>query len=1653
MKNNSKIALVLIIVAAMVSVAAITIHSDNSVAAGGMYYAMDNSQISIDGDLAIDYNLDVDINAAPGDYSCPIMITSNGNYTGTLSIGILDKSTTPWTYTTYASLLLTGASNVQIVASIETGPIIVAGFEVSNMSTNAQLATDGTYELRDGVPSGTFEVTQGMVQLGISNGTTDVPFNGTLTAGGFSMASEYVYGATVAIADDGTVQLSGYAYAPVMSAPNPVPPAGVTFNYPTPKLSFSGSASIQYPDALQQLLDSWGDNVTDVLTTVGVEVTIEDGAVITAGDRVPSLATDVSIEGTNIARGVLFDVANPDAWNSNDNGNTQVNGTGTVVTFYNVPLGTYTLFMYANTDYVYLSAVTVTATGITLGSNILPSTIMANDAFYSVEPDDLSYHAGAYTFMFALNMDTLETGTATVNNSTSTGTLTFPEYGYNDNHMLAVMRNQATGLQEVFFGAIGYNWVGGLLKATTTVTLTTPDLIRGGDVSTYSAISTFTVAGADTVHIFGTLNLLYTSADQYGAFDIMNGAFVNLDADGGKIIQGVMPPANGSLAESPVYLIFGSNNLVTAYYFTNDTTGIPAATYTLTSLKNAIKESNQVTLCGYFVILEDLTLSSPNSDPLKVIIGPNATLQVGRVQVDDDNPAISSILTIPDGTTLINPSGRNYSVVNGQAVYDAKPSTYDSPTVDVITTGNNRFIYTDLATALDISTGNVTIDALRWATLIRNATVQSGVTLNDIFGITIPEDMMLIVNETFDSKADMIIDGTLMINNIVNFGKDSTIALDGSIVVASNGALNLNGSNLVGDANSVLVVDGTLNMTAASTVNVNTVFIEGKATITDLTVDGILRIGAVPSLSTGYTNSADITGKLTLGDTAVAWVYGDFNGKSAFTNANVISTQYMIDATPYLTIYVDSSNTTQYLPMIYGDEFGADGYMLDISIKDWNNNSMLRGDSLIANIGAAYVGDTNWKIVYADWSAIQFRVSFYYMPGVLWSCNGQTIDSYNNSVMVDYGASISVQAFVQPGYQGTPVIQKDGTAVSGNPYTTTITGSVTFSIRDGSVLVTTAVSTVSFTAEIAEGYPGETIPILFSVSWNTGFVLGSLGVDVGPTLSYSSANELGFFATQGSSSCIFSPTTQRLTAEMGTDNFTNTTYTGEAFVVWATITDSGSVMITVYNQSGFYDQTVTSLQNVIVNGYMLKDTVASEKSSGVPASKAFVYQGVYETPSAVAGHLLSSVSLEPGYQWVSPDSKFVLGTNDYAVLNTETGKTFMLSVTAEQPVMYTVTFDSNGGTAVPPQTVEQGFTATEPTEPIKQYYRLVEWQYNGVVYDFSTPVTGNITLVAYWELAYNLTISPAANISGYQYSFNGTDWSDYTSQVSINGDEVWIKAIVNDGCYFVNWQSGVTDNPAHITGITSNLSYTPTAVQVITYSYNTSNHTATVTSIYAGYSGQLSIPETTVYASESYSVVAIAAGAAGSNPYLTSVSIPASVVQIGGSAFSGCTGLKIVSFAYGTTVNASAFPASAVEIIYTGADNLSAQLSGSTVGMDIEEAAGKVIRRVSVGTSYGGFEIPSAGSGTNWSFAMGAGSVYYVKAYQVAGVLVGDVNSDGRVDAGDVLMLRMYLADMPVDIDLDMADVNGDHNVDAGDVLVLRMYLADMDVSGIMRTL
>lgn len=77
--------------------------------------------------------------------------------------------------------------------------------------------------------------------------------------------------------------------------------------------------------------------------------------------------------------------------------------------------------------------------------------------------------------------------------------------------------------------------------------------------------------------------------------------------------------------------------------------------------------------------------------------------------------------------------------------------------------------------------------------------------------------------------------------------------------------------------------------------------------------------------------------------------------------------------------------------------------------------------------------------------------------------------------------------------------------------------------------------------------------------------------------------------------------------------------------------------------------------------------------------------------------------------------------------------------------VYTVTFDSYGGTPVPPaQEVEYGLPATEPDPaPTKTGYTFTGWYLGDEKYDFSAAVEQNITLTAKWtQNTYTVTFDP-----------------------------------------------------------------------------------------------------------------------------------------------------------------------------------------------------------------------------------------------------------------------------------------------------------------------
>ena len=75
----------------------------------------------------------------------------------------------------------------------------------------------------------------------------------------------------------------------------------------------------------------------------------------------------------------------------------------------------------------------------------------------------------------------------------------------------------------------------------------------------------------------------------------------------------------------------------------------------------------------------------------------------------------------------------------------------------------------------------------------------------------------------------------------------------------------------------------------------------------------------------------------------------------------------------------------------------------------------------------------------------------------------------------------------------------------------------------------------------------------------------------------------------------------------------------------------------------------------------------------------------------------------------------------------------MYFVVGNKPSEFTVRFDTQGGTAISEKVVKKGETVSTPDNPTKENAEFVEWQLDGAKYDFSTPVSKDITLLAKWN--------------------------------------------------------------------------------------------------------------------------------------------------------------------------------------------------------------------------------------------------------------------------------------------------------------------------------
>ena len=77
-----------------------------------------------------------------------------------------------------------------------------------------------------------------------------------------------------------------------------------------------------------------------------------------------------------------------------------------------------------------------------------------------------------------------------------------------------------------------------------------------------------------------------------------------------------------------------------------------------------------------------------------------------------------------------------------------------------------------------------------------------------------------------------------------------------------------------------------------------------------------------------------------------------------------------------------------------------------------------------------------------------------------------------------------------------------------------------------------------------------------------------------------------------------------------------------------------------------------------------------------------------------------------------------------------------VAITAQWVKVWIVAFNTNGGSTIASVVVDDNGTLTAPTEPTKDCYAFVEWQKDGVAFDFATTITSDITLNATWTPKY-----------------------------------------------------------------------------------------------------------------------------------------------------------------------------------------------------------------------------------------------------------------------------------------------------------------------------
>ena len=195
--------------------------------------------------------------------------------------------------------------------------------------------------------------------------------------------------------------------------------------------------------------------------------------------------------------------------------------------------------------------------------------------------------------------------------------------------------------------------------------------------------------------------------------------------------------------------------------------------------------------------------------------------------------------------------------------------------------------------------------------------------------------------------------------------------------------------------------------------------------------------------------------------------------------------------------------------------------------------------------------------------------------------------------------------------------------------------------------------------------------------------------------------------------------------------------------------------------------------------------------------------------------LILSASLLLALSGCAPETQ-----GNSSIIPPKTSSPTVVSTSSEPKAKYTVTFNSDGGSPVDAQVVEEGEKATKPSDPTKEetekeIYSFEGWYVGETLYDFTKPVTSNLTLVAHWKITHKFTVT-----------FDSVGGSEVAPQVVKEGEKATepsdpTKAETDEAVYaFAGWYLGDSKydfSSAVTANITLTAHWNVTAKYVVTF--------------------------------------------------------------------------------------------------------------------------------------------------------------------------------------------------------------------------------------------